>query len=126
MSSTSLRRALLAAASIGAALPALAPAPLRAQAPDAADLLRRIFATGEFSTRQRLGPVRWIEGGAAYTALEPSEAVARLFGCSFPLFYDAESVSRTLGLFGKLADQRVVSLLAFAADSSAVRAVLVQ
>ncbi|PYP40641.1 MAG: S9 family peptidase, partial [Gemmatimonadetes bacterium] len=75
MSSTSLRRALLAAASIGAALPALAPAPLRAQAPDAADLLRRIFATGEFSARQRLGPVRWIEGGAAYTALEPSEAV---------------------------------------------------
>src|SRR5439155_7609598 len=73
--STSLRRALLAAASIGAALPALAPAPLRAQAPDAADLLRRIFATGEFSARQRLGPVRWIEGGAAYTALEPSEAV---------------------------------------------------
>src|ERR1043166_3454668 len=75
MSSTFLRRALLAAASIGAALPAAAPALLQAQAPDPAAMLQRVFASSEFSARQRLGPVRWIEGGAAYTSLEPSEAV---------------------------------------------------
>jgi hypothetical protein len=62
----------------------------------------------------------------AIRELEPSDAVARLFGCSFPLFYDAESISRTLGLFDKLAQERLVSLLAFAADSSAVQAVFVQ
>ena len=71
MSSTSSRLALLAAALISGALPVR----LRAQAPDAAALLRRIFASGEFSAHQRLGPVRWIEGGAAYTSLEPSESV---------------------------------------------------
>jgi hypothetical protein len=62
----------------------------------------------------------------AIRQLEPSEAVARLFGCSFPLFYDAESISRSLRLFDKLAEERLVSLLAFAADSSAVRAVVVK
>jgi dipeptidyl-peptidase 4 len=71
MSLTSSRIALAAAALIGGANPAL----LHGQAPDASALLRRIFASGEFSARGRFGPARWIDNGAAYTTLEPSEAV---------------------------------------------------
>jgi len=33
-------------------------------------LLQRLFSPGEFSTRG-FGPARWIEGGAAYTTVEP-------------------------------------------------------
>ena len=74
MSRASFRCALFASAALGS-LPAVGPPPLGAQAPDASALLHRIFATNEFSARQRFGQVRWIEGGAAYTSLEPSEAV---------------------------------------------------
>jgi dipeptidyl-peptidase-4 len=70
----SIRLVLLSVATVGGALPAHPP-PLRAQAPDASALLRRIFGSNEFSARQRFGPIRWIENGAAYTSLEQSEAV---------------------------------------------------
>jgi dipeptidyl-peptidase 4 len=40
----------------------------------ATDMLRRIFASRDFAA-ERFGPARWIENGAAYTTVEPSEAV---------------------------------------------------
>src|SRR6478672_9708369 len=40
------------------------------------DGLRQIFASREFSARQRFGPTVWIEGGRAYTTLEPARDVA--------------------------------------------------
>jgi dipeptidyl-peptidase-4 len=39
------------------------------------DGLRRIFASPEFAARQRFGPTAWIEGGRAYTTLEPAREV---------------------------------------------------
>lgn len=46
--------------------------PLAAQLPaPATEMLRRIYASRDFSG-QRFGPARWIEGGNAYTTLEPS------------------------------------------------------
>lgn len=69
-------RAALVAALTTAAL--LAP-PVEAQRapPDPAvqQTLRRIFATGDFASRG-FGPARWLEGGTAYTTLEPSEQLA--------------------------------------------------
>jgi hypothetical protein len=64
---------------------------------------------------------------AATTAIrqiEPADAVARLFGCSFPLFYDPESISFALTLFGELVSEKLVHLLDFTVDSSVVHAVL--
>jgi dipeptidyl-peptidase-4 len=57
----------------------LAVAPLSAQrvaadsipSDSAAAMLRRIFASRDFAA-ERFGPARWLEGGAAYTTLEPS------------------------------------------------------
>ena len=47
---------------------------LAAQVPqETTDMLRRIFASTEFAP-QRFGPARWLDGGAAYTTLEKSEA----------------------------------------------------
>ncbi len=37
---------------------------------DSQQLLQRLFSPGDFSTRG-FGPARWIEGGAAYTTVEP-------------------------------------------------------
>ncbi len=48
--------------------------PATAQSPQAADLLRRAFANREFSGKF-FGPARWLEGGKAYTTLEPSAAL---------------------------------------------------
>jgi len=54
---------------------ALAAAPAAAQLPAGVDsMLHRLYASREFSP-DRFGPARWIEGGAAYTTVEPSEAV---------------------------------------------------
>src|SRR5256712_4442659 len=45
---------------------------LTAQVPASArDMLRRLFASRDFAP-QRFGPARWIDGGAAYTTVEPS------------------------------------------------------
>src|ERR1043165_9611978 len=50
-------------------------AALRAQLPDnVKDMLRRIYASGEFAP-DRFGPARWIENGAAYTTVERSAAM---------------------------------------------------
>jgi dipeptidyl-peptidase 4 len=45
-------------------------APLQAQTDEAADLLQRLFTSGEFTVRA-FGPARWLEGGTAYTTIEP-------------------------------------------------------
>lgn len=55
--------------------------------------------------------------------LDASAAVARLFSCSFPLFYDAESVASTLAFLGTIISQGIVHELAFRSDESAVRIV---
>jgi hypothetical protein len=60
----------------------------------------------------------------AIRAIDPVDAVARLFGCSFPLFYDPESISYALTLFGELVSEGLVHLLEFTADSSVIHAVL--
>ncbi len=57
----------------------LLPVRLPAQATPLSDLLQRIFASRELSATQRFGPARWIENGAAYTTVEPSEAVRGSF-----------------------------------------------
>src|SRR5262249_44074605 len=50
-------------------------AQLAAQLPAAtSDMLRRLFASRDFAP-QGFGPARWIEGGAAYTTVEPSREV---------------------------------------------------
>lgn len=41
-----------------------------------ADITRRIFASPEFAARG-FGPARWLEGGAAYTALEAAPGTSR-------------------------------------------------
>jgi hypothetical protein len=64
---------------------------------------------------------------AATTAIreiDPVDAVARLFGCSFPLFYDPESISFALTLFEELVTEELVHRLDFTADSSLIHAVL--
>jgi hypothetical protein len=57
-------------------------------------------------------------------AVEPADAVARLFGCSFPLFHRAESVAQTLSLLCTITERGFVHELAFRRDVSAVRLVL--
>src|SRR2546427_1161796 len=54
---------------------ARAPPPeLPAQVPaGATEMLRRLYASRDFSS-ERFGPARWIESGAAYTTVEPSDA----------------------------------------------------
>src|SRR5439155_14759635 len=50
----------------------LVAAPLTAQVPaQAADMLRRLFASREFAP-EHFGPARWIAGGTAYTTVEPA------------------------------------------------------
>jgi dipeptidyl-peptidase 4 len=49
--------------------------PVRSQQPfDKADLLRRAFLTHEFAAHF-FGPARWLNGGEAYTTVEPSPSV---------------------------------------------------
>src|SRR5438128_9502616 len=48
---------------------------LPAQIPAAAtEMLRRLYASRDFAS-ERFGPARWTENGAAYTTVEPSDAV---------------------------------------------------
>ena len=55
--------------------------------------------------------------------LDESEAVARLFGCAFPLFYRAESIAFTILFLAEIAERELVRRLAFTRDATAVRAV---
>jgi dipeptidyl-peptidase 4 len=84
------RKSLLAALTLSAL-----PTTGFSQAAPVADLLRRIFASGEFSPRQRFGPARWIEQGAAYLTLEASAAVK---GARDLVRYDAATGARTIAV----------------------------
>jgi hypothetical protein len=55
--------------------------------------------------------------------IDSSEAIARLFGCTFPLFYDGVSLAFTLGFLGELVTSGLVRVLDFRPDASAVAAV---
>ena len=63
-----MRRAVFVVVTAGG----LVAAPLTAQVPaQAAEMLRRLFASPEFAP-EHFGPARWIAGGAAYTTVEPA------------------------------------------------------
>jgi hypothetical protein len=55
--------------------------------------------------------------------LSDAEAVARLFGCAFPLFYDAEALDFTLAFLGRLCASVPVRELRFLRDASVVQLV---
>jgi dipeptidyl-peptidase-4 len=54
----------------------VAVAAIPQHAPDKDDFLRRAFLKNEFTPR-RFGPARWLSGGAAYTAVEPSPSLKK-------------------------------------------------
>ena len=56
-------------------------------------------------------------------SIDESDAVARLFGCSFPLFYHPESIAFTIAFLADIVASKLVRALAFTPDASAVRAV---
>jgi len=56
-------------------------------------------------------------------SIDQSDAVARLFACSFPLFYRAESIAFTIAFLADIVASNVVRTLSFTPDVSAVRAV---
>src|SRR5436305_474599 len=63
-----MRRAVFVVVTAGG----LVAAPLTAQVPaEAADMLRRVFASRDFAP-EHFGPARWIAGGTAYTTVEPA------------------------------------------------------
>ena len=67
--------------------------PLRGQVPAAAtEMLRRLYASRDFAS-ERFGPARWIENGAAYTTVEPSEAVS---GASDIVRYETATGARSV------------------------------
>jgi dipeptidyl-peptidase 4 len=82
------RKSLLAALTLSAL-----PTTVFSQSAPVADQLRRIFASGEFSPRQRFGPARWIEQGGAYLTLEPSAAVR---GARDIIRYEAATGARSI------------------------------
>jgi hypothetical protein len=57
-------------------------------------------------------------------ALDPAEAVARLFRCAFPLFYDAAAIEFTLGFLERLATAVPVRELQFVPERSVVDLIL--
>lgn len=60
----------------------------------------------------------------ALRALDPAEAVARLFRCAFPLFYDGTSLDFTLSFLDRLVARVPVRELQFTPDRSVVDLVL--
>ncbi|HET8775448.1 MAG TPA: hypothetical protein VFP80_16730 [Thermoanaerobaculia bacterium] len=60
----------------------------------------------------------------ALRALDAAEAVARLFRCAFPLFYDGEALDFTLSFLARLAASVPVRELQFVRDRSVVDLVL--
>ena len=76
-----------------AAVLAIGASELRGQVPAAAtEMLRRLYASRDFAS-ERFGPARWIENGAAYTTVEPSEAVS---GASDIVRYETATGARTV------------------------------
>ena len=59
---------------------------------DVDSMMQRLFASREFAS-QRFGPARWIEDGAAYTTVEPSEEVE---GGSDIVRYETSSGDRSV------------------------------
>lgn len=55
--------------------------------------------------------------------ISEAEAVARLFGCAFPLFYDAAALDFTLSFLGRLYNSVPVRELRFVRDASVVQLV---
>src|SRR5439155_1808950 len=87
---TPMRRVPLLLAAALAATPALS-----GQIPAAATgMLRRIYGSRDFAP-DRFGPARWIERGAAYTTVEPSEAV-RGGGASDIVRYETATGARSV------------------------------
>jgi len=85
-----MRRVPLLLAAALAATPALS-----GQIPAAAtEMLRRIYGSRDFAP-DRFGPARWIERGAAYTTVEPSEAV-RGGGASDIVRYETATGARSV------------------------------
>jgi dipeptidyl-peptidase-4 len=67
--------------------------PLSAQVPaEASDMLRRLYASRDFSS-QSFGPARWIGGGVAYTTVEPSALVP---GAADLVRYETASGARSI------------------------------
>lgn len=60
----------------------------------------------------------------ALRELDPAEAVARLFRCAFPLFYDGEALDFTLAFLARLVASVPVRELQFIRDRSVVDLVL--
>lgn len=60
----------------------------------------------------------------AIRAMSNADAVARLFGCSFPPFHDANAVAFTLGFLEKLAQRVPVRELSFTRDPGIVDLIL--
>jgi hypothetical protein len=56
--------------------------------------------------------------------LSPASAVARLFGCAFPPFYDGAAVDFTLGMLARITEAVPVRELHFTRDRAAVDLVL--
>ena len=90
-SSRILRRTRFAAPLLACAL-ILSAVPAVAQSPQAADLLKRAFHDREFSGKF-FGPARWLEGGKAYTTVEPS---AQFKGARDVVRYETATGARTL------------------------------
>src|SRR3989442_3061662 len=68
---------------------------LPAQIPAAAtEMLRRLYASRDFAS-ERFGRARWIENGAAYTAVEPSDAVS---GASDIVRYETAPGARSVSV----------------------------
>jgi len=57
-------------------------------------------------------------------SIPPAEAAARLFGCSFPPFFDAAAVGFTLDCLDRLVNNVPVHVLEFTADATLVDCVL--
>ena len=68
--------------------------PAVAQQDPGALSLERIFSSGEFRA-ERFGPARWLEGGQAYTTLEPAAAAAGDGGYDI-VRYDAATGERSI------------------------------
>jgi len=55
--------------------------------------------------------------------ISPAEAAARLFGCTFPLFYDPQAIDFALQCLDRIVNDVPVRVLEFTADASVIEAV---
>ncbi|PYP52687.1 MAG: S9 family peptidase [Gemmatimonadetes bacterium] len=78
-----------------AAASGVAATPLAGQLPaPVGDMLRRVFASGDFAP-ERFGPARWIAGGTAYTTVEPA---AGRSGASEIVRYETATGARSIAV----------------------------